>query len=70
MHLEHYMSEQKLLVPNIAVKLVKNTCKSAQTSTRYWVCKHEIWPENHLTHTKSDCIGFRITSAIPVVSFV
>ena len=23
MHLEHYMSEQKLLVPNIAVKLVK-----------------------------------------------
>ena len=36
MHLEHYMSEQKLLVPNIAVKLVKNTCKSTQTSTRYW----------------------------------
>ena len=30
------MSEQKLLVPNIAVNLVKNTCKSAQTSTRYW----------------------------------
>ena len=24
------MSEQKLLVPNIAVKLVKNTCKSAK----------------------------------------
>ena len=70
MHLEHYMSEQKLLVPNIAVKLVKNTCKSAQTSTRYWSVKHEIWPENHLTHTKSDCIGFKITSAIPVVSFV
>ena len=30
------MSEQKLLVPNIAVKLVKNTCKSAQTSAKYW----------------------------------
>ena len=25
------MSEQKLLVPNIAVKLVKNTCQSPPT---------------------------------------
>ena len=70
MHLEHYMSEQKLLVPNIAVKLVKNTCKSAQTSTRYWSVIMKFGQKNHLTHTKSDCIGFRITSAIPVVSFV
>ena len=28
------MSEQKLFVPNMAVKLVRNTCKSPQTSTR------------------------------------
>ena len=42
MHLEHYMSEQKLLVPNIAVKLVKNTCKSAPNQYQILVCKHEI----------------------------
>ena len=34
------------------------------------VYKSEIWPKNHLPHTKSDCIGFRITSGIPVVSYV
>ena len=31
------------------------------------VYKSEIWPKNHLPLTKSDCIGFRITSGIPVV---
>ena len=34
------------------------------------VYKSEIWPKNCLPHTKSDCIGFRITSDIPVVSYV
>ena len=34
------------------------------------VYKSEIWPKNHLPHTKSDCIGFEITSGIPVVSYV
>ena len=34
------------------------------------VYKSEIWPKNHLPHTKSDCIGFRITSVIPVASYV
>ena len=34
------------------------------------VYKSEIWPKHHLPHTKSDCIGFRITSGIPVVSYV
>ena len=34
------------------------------------VYKSEIWPKNHLPHTKCDCIGFRITSGIPVVSYV
>ena len=29
------MSEQKILNPNIAVKMVQNTCKSAQASTKY-----------------------------------
>ena len=28
------------------------------------VYKSEIWPKNYLPHTKSDCIGFRITSQI------
>ena len=34
------------------------------------VYKSEIWPKSHLPHTKSDCIGFRITSGIPVVLYV
>ena len=34
------------------------------------VYKSAIWPKNHLPHPKSDCIGFRITSGIPVVSYV
>ena len=33
------------------------------------VYKSEIWPQNHLPCTKSDCIGFRITSGISVVSY-
>ena len=32
-----------------------------------FVYKSEIWPKNHLPLTKSDCIGFRIISGIPVV---
>ena len=35
-----------------------------------WVYKSEIWPKNHLLHTKSDCIGFRITSGTPGVLYV
>ena len=27
----------------------------------------EIWPENQLAYTKSNCIGFRITSSIAVI---
>ena len=27
----------------------------------------EIWLENQLLHTKSNCIGFRITSSIAVI---
>ena len=30
----------------------------------------EIWPENSLQPTKSDCIGFRITSSIAVITGV
>ena len=26
-----------------------------------------IWPENQLVHTKSNCIGFRITPSIAVI---
>ena len=31
------------------------------------VYNSEIWPENQLVHTKSNCIGFRITSSIAVI---
>ena len=34
------------------------------------VYKSAIWPKNHLPHTKSNCIGFKITSGIPVMSYV
>ena len=34
------------------------------------VYNYEIWPKNHLPYVKSDCIGFKITSGIPVVSYV
>ena len=27
----------------------------------------EIWPEDQLAYTKSNCIGFRITSSIAVI---
>ena len=27
----------------------------------------KIWPENQLAYTKSNCIGFRITSSIAVI---
>ena len=64
------MSNQKLFHQNIVLNIAKNRCNSAQTSTKILVYKSEIWPKNHLPHTKSDCIGFRITSGIPVVSHV
>ena len=35
-HLEHYISENKLFPPYSAVKMVKNTCKLHQTSTKCW----------------------------------
>ena len=64
------MSEQKILNPNMAVKMVQNTCKSAQTSTKILLCNHATWPKHHLAHTKSDSTGFGITSGVPVVSLV
>ena len=57
------MSDLKLFHQNIVLNIAKNRCKSAQT-------KSKIWPKIHLPPTKSDCIGFRITSGIPVVSYV
>ena len=57
------MSDLKLFHQNIVLNIAKNRCKSAQT-------KSKIWPKIHLQPTKSDCIGFRITSGIPVVSYV
>ena len=62
------MSNQKLFHQNSVLNIAKNRCNSAQTSTKLLVYKSEIWPKNHLPLTKSDCIGFRITSGIPVVS--
>ena len=31
------------------------------------VYNSEIWPENQLVHTKSNCIGFRVTPSIAVI---
>ena len=60
------MSDLKLFHQNIVLNIAKNRCKSAQIL----VYKSKIWPKIHLPPTKSDCIGFRITSGIPVVSYV
>ena len=59
------MSNQKLFHQNIVLNIAKNRCNSAQNQYQILVYKSEIWPKNHLPHTKSDCIGFRITSGIP-----
>ena len=48
-------------------KMVKNRCKSAKTSTKYWSIILKFGPENQLAYTKSKCIGFRITSSIAVI---
>ena len=47
--------------------MVQNRCKSAQTTTKYWSIISEIWPENQLVYTKSNCIGFRITSSVAMI---
>ena len=64
------MSNQKLFHQNIVLNIAKNRCKFSPNQYQLLVYKSEIWPKNHLPHTKSDCIGFRITSGIPVVSHV
>ena len=64
------MSNQKIFHQNSVLNIAKNRCKSAQIQYQILVYKSEIWPKNHLPHTKSDSIGFRITSGIPVVSYV
>ena len=64
------MSDQTLFHPNIVVKMDKNRCKSAQTSktsNKCWSISLKFVPKNYLLFTKSDCIGFKITSDIPVV---
>ena len=64
------MSEQELSNPNIAVKTLKNTCKSPQTSTKYYSVTMRFGQKLTWAHTKSDCRGFRITSGVPLVSSV
>ena len=63
------MSDQKLLHPKTVVKTAQNRCKSAQNSTKCWSISLKLGPKIHLPCTKSDCIGFRITSGISVVSY-
>ena len=46
------MSEQKILNPNMAVKMVQNTCKSAQTSTKYCSVTMQL-SQNITWHTLS-----------------
>ena len=41
-----------------------------QISTNHYqilVYNSEIWPENQLVYTKSNCIGFRITSSVAMI---
>ena len=64
------MSDLKLFHQNIVLNIAKNRCKSAQTSTKYWSISLKFGLKIHLPPTKSDCIGFRNTSGIPVVSYV
>ena len=64
------MSDQNLFHQKIVLNIAQNRCKSTQTSTKCWSIILKFWPKYHLPHTKSDCIGFRITSGIPVVSYV
>ena len=47
--------------------MVQNRCKSAQTTTKYWSIILKIWRENQLVYTKSNCIGFRITSSVAMI---
>ena len=39
----------------------------SQNQYQILVYNSEIWPENQLAYTKSNCIGFRITSSIAVI---
>ena len=48
-------------------KMVKNRCKSAKTSTKYWSIILKFGQKIGLAYTKSNCIGFRITSSIAVI---
>ena len=69
------MSDLKLFHQSIVLNMAKSRCKSAQgvispNQYQILVYKSKIWPKIHLPPTKSDCIGFRITSGIPVVSYV
>ena len=40
----------------------------SQNQYQILVYNSEIWPENQLAYTKSNCIGFRITSSIAVIT--
>ena len=64
------MSNQKLFHQNIVLNIAKNRCNSAQTSTKCWSISLKFGLKNHLAHIKCVCICFRITSGIPVVSYV
>ena len=63
------MSNQKIFHQNSVLNIAKIDVNQPN-QYQILVYKSAIWPKNHLPHTKSDCIGFRITSGIPVVSYV
>ena len=48
-------------------KMVKNRCKSAKTSTKYWSIILKFGQKINWRILKSNCIGFRITSSIAVI---
>ena len=64
------MSNQKIFHQNSVLNIAKNRCKSAQTSTKYWSISLKFGLKITCHILKSDCIAFRITSGIPVVSYV
>ena len=64
------MSNQKLFHQNIVLNISKNRCKSVQTSTKCWSISLKFGLKINLPLTKSDCIGFRITSGTPGVLYV
>ena len=47
--------------------MVQNRWQISTNHYQILVYNSEIWPENQLVYTKSNCIGFRITSSVAMI---